>query len=427
MLLRELGAGVHHLRLHPDPELQALLVCVGGDVVDPLREFAAVDLPVAQTGIRVVARVFVAEPAVIQHEHLQVHRGRIVDHPQQRLRVEIEISTLPAVEQDRMDRAPAVQAVAARPAVQVARSRPGTGTGIGPDHVGGTELLTRGQRPGRGKGMDAADHVEPAFDIVFERQPVIAAPGQGPRHHLTGILLQFFRAETEHEGGVGTLGILRAAAGFEDLHAFAERLGFQFHLLGPGPVDMREEVAVRAQGERAGGILQHPQRLRPFIQDLRMLHDHVFRRISVEDQAHRHLAERIFQQDGGRDRALPAAHRMRIIDQLGVVRPVRVAQVQGRLSQEAPARGRIGLGETGGIAHVPNGYGGELVRRHPGPVIHLIDRLVFADRENETGRRGLHGNHRLRPGMQRHGRSQQRHQESKEKLFHYLTVMIILA
>ena len=79
MFLGQFALGVDHLRLDPDAEFQPFAVCVRSDVVDAFGELPDIDLPVAESGVRIVARIFVAEPSVVQHEHFQSHEMCIRD------------------------------------------------------------------------------------------------------------------------------------------------------------------------------------------------------------------------------------------------------------------------------------------------------------------------------------------------------------
>ena len=208
MFLGQFALGVDHLRLDPDAEFQPFAVCVRSDVVDAFGEFFCVDLPVAESGVRIVARIFVAEPSVVQHEHFQSHVRRVVDHVRQGLGVEREVGALPAVEQRRGVRMAVPYAVVARPVVQVAARAACALEAVGVDHFGRGERFALGERVIRSVGVDSREDVEHVEFIDLEVEPEVAAPCQRAGDHLAVVLVEGFAVERDHEGRV--LGVRRA-------------------------------------------------------------------------------------------------------------------------------------------------------------------------------------------------------------------------
>jgi len=62
--------GIHHVRFHPDAEAQTAFDRFGGKRRQTVRQTRTIRLPVAQSGLVIRARIFIAEPAVIQQELL---------------------------------------------------------------------------------------------------------------------------------------------------------------------------------------------------------------------------------------------------------------------------------------------------------------------------------------------------------------------
>ena len=109
------------------------------DIVNAFREFVGIQLPVAETGLVVVAGMVHGEPAVVQDEHFKAHGGGIINHAEQGLRREIEVGAFPAVQQGRIDLASAIDALFPGPAVKVPGGSAGAFRAPGVDHLRGRE------------------------------------------------------------------------------------------------------------------------------------------------------------------------------------------------------------------------------------------------------------------------------------------------
>ena len=94
----EVGVDVDHLRLDPDPELQAEPAHVGDQRAEAVRPDLGVDRPVAEPGPVVPA---VPEPAVVQDEPLDADGGRDVGQLGQPVEAVVEVDGLPGVEHRR--------------------------------------------------------------------------------------------------------------------------------------------------------------------------------------------------------------------------------------------------------------------------------------------------------------------------------------
>jgi hypothetical protein len=94
----QVGVGVDHLRLHPQPELHAGCPDVVHQRVQAVRPDPLVDVPVAESGVVVAA---VPEPAVVEHEPLRADLGGGVRQRLELPEVVVEVHRLPGVDDDR--------------------------------------------------------------------------------------------------------------------------------------------------------------------------------------------------------------------------------------------------------------------------------------------------------------------------------------
>ena len=98
----QIGIGIHHLRLQPQPELHAPLAYVPRELVQAARPDGFVDPPVTQAGLVAAAP---EEPAVVQDVPFRSDAGRPVGERGEPARVVVEVDGLPHVEVDRAGRA----------------------------------------------------------------------------------------------------------------------------------------------------------------------------------------------------------------------------------------------------------------------------------------------------------------------------------
>ena len=94
----EVGVGVDHLGLEPQPELHAQLADAVDERVQAVGPDVGGDDPVAEARAVVAAG---AEPAVVEHEALHADRGRAVGEVEQPVAVVVEVDGLPDVQRDR--------------------------------------------------------------------------------------------------------------------------------------------------------------------------------------------------------------------------------------------------------------------------------------------------------------------------------------
>ena len=94
----DVGVGVDHLRLEPQPELHAQLADAVDERVQPVGPDLGRHHPVAEARAVVAAG---AEPAVVEHEALDADLGRAVGEVEQPVAVVVEVDRLPHVQRDR--------------------------------------------------------------------------------------------------------------------------------------------------------------------------------------------------------------------------------------------------------------------------------------------------------------------------------------
>ena len=99
MLLIELTGGVRHLRFYPNTELDTVFLGITEKSLDTFRQLVLVDDPVTQRGVVRLTGIFVTKPTVVHHEELATHGGDVSHHLVHAFLVDVEIDTLPRVQQ----------------------------------------------------------------------------------------------------------------------------------------------------------------------------------------------------------------------------------------------------------------------------------------------------------------------------------------
>ena len=94
----QIGILADHLGFHPQTELQPEVMNIPCQLLKGAAELLLVYGPVAEAGGIVVP---LAEPSVVQHQHIHAQFLRFPGKVQQAFRVKIKIGRFPAVEQDR--------------------------------------------------------------------------------------------------------------------------------------------------------------------------------------------------------------------------------------------------------------------------------------------------------------------------------------
>ncbi len=116
MPLEQCAVLIDRLRLDPDPELHSKIIDPLDQALQRFSKLFLIGIPVSQAAVVIIP---LAEPSVVQHQHLDSQlRGlscKLID----RLSVKVKIGCLPAVHQDRTDRVPVFPAAEMRPEAPV--------------------------------------------------------------------------------------------------------------------------------------------------------------------------------------------------------------------------------------------------------------------------------------------------------------------
>ena len=235
----QIGIGIHHLRLQPQPELHAPLAYVARELVQAAGPDGFVDPPVTQAGLVAAAT---EEPAVVQDVPFRSDAGRPVGERGEPAGVVVEVDGFPHVEVDRSGRArvggpranvpvelrgQAVQAVPGGGEVDprrgvglVPRQRDLTGQQELAPADGGPPRQQPPARPGLRRGCGPAAHAVPGprslrslrRRAVFRRAEAgghpldmvhgVAAPGHVQAEHLAAGEAEARHARDDHGGGI---------------------------------------------------------------------------------------------------------------------------------------------------------------------------------------------------------------------------------
>ena len=257
MLLIELTLRVHHLRLNPQTELHAGVLrglYEGGDATG---EFRVCRLPVAETGMVVLTGILVAEPSVVEEEHLHAEVLGILHQLGQRLLVEVEACVLPVVEECHACTLAIPQLVFAGPVVEVSGGRRRTVVAHREDELGSFEGLTSLEDIVGGIRIDAWDDAQ-AVDVVdLEGAAEVTRPVDGAEHHRS-LVLTGGSVDAELEERLTLFGGARAELRVDDLLAELELLGRGLSLTCPVAVVVGQIILAGVEIEDATGIT--PQR-----------------------------------------------------------------------------------------------------------------------------------------------------------------------
>ena len=91
----QVAIGADHLRLHPDAEIHAVFVAGINNGFQSIGEFPLVHIPVTQGGI---VPVTMAEPAIVQHQHIDAQVFGVLCELTQLFLRDIEINSFPTVD-----------------------------------------------------------------------------------------------------------------------------------------------------------------------------------------------------------------------------------------------------------------------------------------------------------------------------------------
>ena len=122
VLFVEFALRVHHFRFNPDAELHAGLLGRFHQGRHAFGEFRARGVPVAEARVVVLARVLVAEPSVVEQEHVHAEVLGVLHQVGQDLLVKVEARVFPVVQQCQPVALAVLEAVAEGPFVEVSAS-----------------------------------------------------------------------------------------------------------------------------------------------------------------------------------------------------------------------------------------------------------------------------------------------------------------
>ena len=148
MLAVEVAVFIDHFGFDPDTELESFSVYPVDQFLHLAAELLFIDVPVAESGIIIIS---LAEPAVIQDQHIHSERDCLLCQSEDIRSVKIHIERFPAVEKNRAHLiAPFSTAHMLSDAVlQVVGKRFKSGTGEAHDHFRRRELFTGSKRIGK--------------------------------------------------------------------------------------------------------------------------------------------------------------------------------------------------------------------------------------------------------------------------------------
>src|ERR1035437_6859532 len=120
MLLEEIAHRVDHFRLEPNAPIDSAPFCFRREVGESVRELIGVDLPIAEAGLVIVARVAVAEPTIVEQKGFGANLFGAVEQRDDGRLVEVETGGFPVIEQDGTGLGGVANPVTAGPAMEIA-------------------------------------------------------------------------------------------------------------------------------------------------------------------------------------------------------------------------------------------------------------------------------------------------------------------
>jgi len=254
----QVGVDVDHLRLHPQPEVEAEPVDPLDERRQPVGPHHGIDGPVTESAAVVAAA---AEPAVVKHEPLHAHIGRGPREVGEALEVMVEVDRLPRVHQH--------LAVGAGGGATQEVVDPGgdpVEPGVGP---GSDEPRREVRRPRRQLDLAGCQQLAAAEQAVSLRRPlgvrrVVSAPRDVQRPHLAGAEAETGRAGAEQQGRVVTGTAVAASAlpgpdrpGVALRRPLGDPAAGQVEQLG-GPRRHRQRAADRDDQQPVGAVVDDP-------------------------------------------------------------------------------------------------------------------------------------------------------------------------
>ena len=216
MFTEQVRIGVDHLRLDPQAELHSESVHLLGQALDAVGKNVAGGNPIAETCMVAAAR---AEPAVVQHEHLDSALAGLPGNLHDQVFVEIKLSRFPVVDQNGARLVPPCAAgkSGAVQAVEALAHSVQTVPGIDHDRFGRLEGIARRQFPGEPRGIDAHQHAGEAGVVHLNLRKEITAVDKGETEGFAAV----FRGVGTLEGDEGIVLVRGIAA--DAFHALITR------------------------------------------------------------------------------------------------------------------------------------------------------------------------------------------------------------
>ena len=141
MLLIKFALGVHHLRLNPETKLHAILFCSLCERTDAVRKLVFSLCPVAETLSVAMTGILIGKPTIIEKKHINAKLLGLADETFEFLFIEVEICSLPVVEESHSGVIPLMNLVVARPIMEIAARFSTTFIREGEDKFGSGEGL----------------------------------------------------------------------------------------------------------------------------------------------------------------------------------------------------------------------------------------------------------------------------------------------
>ncbi len=262
----EIAVFIDHLRLDPDPEIQTCGIDFLNERLQGSLEFLFVDLPVPQSGI---VGIPAPEPAVVQHQQVDVHVRRLPGNVQDRFPVKVEIRCLPGVDQHRTGPVfePGRYQPLADQAVKTPRQCAQSFIAANQHRLRGLEVFTRTQFPAETIGVDAHDQAGLSELVHFHIRPEASGIHQHGAHG-PAVCFRGVRTCEDHSGILLVTGcapggtcrydaLLQAAARELPFLVVAAREGDQVHRLSM--MDIQRQTRGAVQPDRPAGAVFKPR------------------------------------------------------------------------------------------------------------------------------------------------------------------------
>ena len=178
MLLVKFALGADHFRFNPDAELDVAFGSFVHQLLDAVGELVFRFVPVTQALCVAVAFVFVAEPSVVEQEHVHAQFHGIAHEFHQLILVEIEVSGLPVVQQGQAVFLSVFKLVFACPVVEIAAGLSASAVAVSEIKVRCAERFAFGQRVFREIRVDTGNDAKVFLVVHLECETEVTRPAQ---------------------------------------------------------------------------------------------------------------------------------------------------------------------------------------------------------------------------------------------------------